>query len=233
MPDKNIHKGHRKRVKDNFLKNGLDNFEDHQILELLLFYALPQRDTNELAHKLISRFGSICGVFDAPTCELLKMGLSDNTVALLKLIPDISRKYIVDRRDNESKIIDTNDLPEYFKDRFIGRNVEVLYLLLIDSKGKEVYSGEISKGSINSTDVPTRKIVELTLLYNAKYVAIAHNHLSGFALPSKKDLITTQNIYNALKLINVNLIDHVIIAENDSISLRDSMYGTGIFVSNN
>lgn len=233
MQDKNIHKGHRKRVKDNFLKNGLDNFEDHQILELLLFYALPQRDTNELAHRLIGKFGSISAVFDAPVCELTKFGLSDNTVALLKLIPDISRIYTVDKHDNDSKIIDVNNLSEYFKDRFIGRNVEFLYLLLIDTKGKEVYSGEISKGSINSTDVPTRKIVELSLLYNAKYVAIAHNHLSGFALPSKQDLVTTQNIYNALKLINVRLIDHIIIAENDSISLKDSMYGTGIFVSNN
>lgn len=233
MQDKNIHKGHRKRVKDNFLKNGLDNFEDHQILELLLFYALPQRDTNELAHRLISKFGSISAVFDAPVCELTKFGLSDNTVTLLKLIPDISRIYTVDKHDNDSKIIDVNNLSEYFKDRFIGRNVEFLYLLLLDTKGKEVYSGEISKGSINSTDVPTRKIVELSLLYNAKYVAIAHNHLSGFALPSKQDLVTTQNIYNALNLINVRLIDHIIIAENDSISLKDSMYGTGIFVSNN
>lgn len=231
MQDKNIHKGHRKRVKDNFLKNGLDNFEDHQILELLLFYALPQRDTNELAHRLISKFGSISAVFDAPVCELTKFGLSDNTVTLLKLIPDISRIYTVDRCDNASKIIDVNNLSEYFKDRFIGRNVEFLHLLLLDTKGKEVYSGEISKGSINSTDVPTRKIVELSLLYNAKYAAIAHNHLSGFALPSKQDLVTTQNIYNALKLINVRLIDHIIIAENDSISLKDSMYGTGIFVS--
>ncbi|MGN1130860.1 MAG: hypothetical protein ACI4Q8_05855, partial [Ruminococcus sp.] len=115
MQDKNIHKGHRKRVKDNFLKNGLDNFEDHQILELLLFYALPQRDTNELAHRLISKFGSISAVFDAPVCELIKFGLSDNTVTLLKLIPDISRIYTVDKRDNDSKIIDVNNLSEYFK----------------------------------------------------------------------------------------------------------------------
>ena len=106
-----------------------------------------------------------------------------------------------------------------------------MYLLLLDSKNKELFSGVISKGSINSTDVPIKKIVELSLSYNAKAVAIAHNHPGGVALPSQQDIVTTNRVNESLKLINVRLIDHVIVAEDDAISLAQSIYRHQVFIS--
>jgi DNA repair protein RadC len=160
---------------------------------------------------------------------LKEFGLTDHQITLLKLIPDFSRLYLIDK--NKDRPVDISNLCEFFSDKFIGRTTEIVYILLLDSKDKELYSGVLSKGSINSADLPIRKIVELALSYNAASVAIAHNHLSGIALPSKIDLVTTNLIYKSLKLINVRLIDHVIVSEDDSISLAQSAYNIESFVT--
>lgn len=224
-----IHKGHRNRIKAKYLSDGIDSFNPHEALELMLYYAIPQRDTNPIAHRLLNAFGSISGVLDAPVTYLRKEGLSDNTIAFLKLIPDLTRIYINDKNKNHSKDIDKNKLDDYFSQRFIGRTEEVMILLLIDGRSREVFSGVISKGSINTTDAPIRKIAELALMYNATEAAIAHNHLNGLALPSKQDLDTTQKVYDVLKLINVRLIDHIIVADDDIVSLAESVYGAPVF----
>lgn len=229
MDNKNIHKGHRQRIKELFLKEGLDNFNHHQALELLLFYALPQRDTNPLAHSLIDEFGSISGVFDAPLSRLRTFGLSENTITLIKLIPELSRIYNMDRADDKSKHVDTSKLCEYFRPKFIGRTTEVMYLLLMDKKCKELYCGIISKGSINTTDVPILKILENAVTYNASYVVLAHNHPLGVALPSKDDIQTTRVVSAALKLLGRKLLDHIIVSDDDEISFSQSIYGDGIF----
>lgn len=230
MADKNLHKGHRQRLRELYLNDGIDNFNDHQALELLLFYAIPQRDTNPLAHKLLEEFGSLSAVFDAPVPRLKSLGLTDNTIALLKLIPDFSRLYNLDKTDYKSKRVDISMLCEYFRPKFIGRTTEVMYLLLLDRKYKEVYCGIISKGSSNTTDVPITKILENAVMYNADYVVIAHNHPDGIALPSKADLRTTKMIFDALRLMNKHLIDHIIVSEDDEVSLAQStIYGRGIF----
>ncbi len=230
MADKNVHKGHRQRMRNLYLNEGIDNFNHHQALELLLFYAFPQRDTNPIAHKLIDQFGSISAVFDAPIVQLKRFGLTDNTIALLKLIPDFSRIYNMDRTDYNSKRIEISELCEYFRPKFIGRTNEVLYLLLMDGKYKELYCGIVSKGSINTTDVPITKIIENAVYYNAEYVAIAHNHPDGIALPSQADIKTTKTIYDTLKLMNKHLVDHIIVCDDDQISLAQSKYyGQGIF----
>ncbi len=232
MADKNVHKGHRKRLRDLYLKDGIDNFNDHQALELLLFYAIPQKDTNPLAHKLLDEFGSISAIFDAPVSYLERAGLTENTIALLKLIPDFSRLYNIDKTDYKSKRVEVSKLCEYFRPKFIGRTNEVMYLLLMDKKYKELYCGMISKGSSNTTDVPITKILESAVMYKADYVAIAHNHPDGIALPSKADIKTTKMVYDALRLMNKYLVDHVIVSDDDEVSLAQSkMYGRGIFFS--
>ncbi len=232
MAEKNLHKGHRQRLRELYLKEGIDNFNDHQALELLLFYAIPQRDTNPLSHKLLDEFGSLSAVFDAPVSQLKRVGLTENTIALLKLIPDFSRLYNMDRSDYNKKRVEISRLCEYFRPKFIGRTNEVMYLLLLDGKYKEVYCGIISKGSSNTTDVPISKILEYSVMYNADYIVIAHNHPDGIALPSKADLKTTKMIFDALRLMNKRLIDHIIVCEDDEVSLAQStIYGRGIFFS--
>ena len=217
-----VHDGHRKSVKKKFIENGLDVFSPHEALELYLFYAIPRKDTNPLAHKLLDRFVTIAGVCDAPIDELMnEFGLTENTAVLLKLLPQMSRLY------NESKMSDDNiieleTIGDIIKNKFIGRTEEVVVLLLGDAKGKIIFLDVIAKGSINSSDMPIRKIVDLSIRHNAKLVFIAHNHPSGNALPSRSDLETTKMIYNTLKSVGVQLYDHFIITDDDYVSLRES-----------
>lgn len=231
MPEDNVHKGHRQRMKKKFLLNGMDAFEEHEALEMLLYYAVPRCDTNPLAHRLLDRFGSLSAIFDATVDMLTDAGLSESTAALIKLIPEFSRLYLEDKHNNKNKIVDFDNLPDYFVNKFIGRVEETTMLLLADAKGKEIFCGVIAKGSINSTDVPIRKVVDLSLRYNAKTAVIAHNHPSGVAIPSMGDLDTTKNLYDALSHINVLLADHIIVADGESISLAQSQMGEGIFYS--
>lgn len=231
MSGDNVHKGHRQRMKRKFLLNGMDAFEQHEALEMLLYYAVPRCDTNPLAHRLLDRFGSISAIFDASVDMLTDAGLSESTAALLKMIPEFSRLYLDDKYNNRNKIVDFENLPDYFVNKFVGRNEEVTILLLADAKGKEIFCGVIAKGSINSTDVPIRKIVDLSLRYNAKTAVIAHNHPSGVAIPSLADIDTTKNIFEALSHINVLLVDHIIVADGEGVSIAESRMGEGIFYS--
>lgn len=218
----NEHAGHRSRVRKRYLLEGLDSFEDHEILEFVLFYSYPQKDTNKMAHKLLNTFGSLSAVLEAPVDSLKEAGICENAAILLRMIPDLSRAYLDDRNNSKSKIIRYDDLGNYFVNKFVGRKDENLILLLMDTKGKELFCGVVSKGSATGSDVPLRKIVDLSMRYNATNAVVAHNHPSGIALPSKADIRATDAMVNTLSVIGVSLIDHFIIADNEYVSLRES-----------
>ena len=218
----NEHKGHRARMRERFLHTRFDGFGEHQILEMLLYYVYPRNDTNPLAHRLLNTFGSISAVLDAPVDALVQAGLTVNAATFLVMLPDVSRVYLSDRNNNKSKIIDFDHLPEYFCNKFIGRAEETMVLLLTDAKGKEVYSGVVSKGSFHASEAPVRKIVDLAMRYNAATAVIAHNHPSGVALPSMADVDATTDISRTLRLIGVFLYDHIIVSDEDCVSLRDT-----------
>lgn len=218
---KSEHSGHRERLRRRFIDNGLDGFEEHQALELYLFYAIPRRDTNPLAHRLLERYRNIGGVCDAPIDELERdFGLSESAAALLKLLPEMSRLY------NESKLSDTNLIdPETVGDmiarRFIGRTSEAVALLLGSAKGKILYFDIVAKGSVSSSDFPLRRIVDLAIRHNARTAYIAHNHPSGSLLPSRADVDVTKLLDSTLSSVGVHLLDHFIVADNEYASLRE------------
>ena len=218
----NPHNGHRNRLRKKFLDNSFDGLETHEILELMLYYAIPRKDTNPIAHKLIDSFGSLSAVFDAPIDKLKEQGISENCAIYLKLIPQICRMYMEDKHNNSEKIIDIDNIGEKLKHKFVGRDYEAVVLLLLDSKYKEVFCGVVSKGSVSACEVYVRKVIELAVLYNAKFAVLAHNHPSGLALPSNADIVTTKKVYQALRLIDVVLLDHVIVADDDYVSLKES-----------
>ncbi|MEE0963822.1 JAB domain-containing protein [Ruminococcus sp. YE282] len=225
----NEHSGHRKRLKNKFVENGFDIFEPHEALEMYLFYAIPRKDTNLLAHRLLDRYLTIGGVCDAPIDELIKdFGLSWSAAVYLKMLPEMSRLYNESKLSNDY-IIDPDTLGDKFKAKFIGRTSEAVALILGDAKGKMIYFDIVSKGSINSTELPIRKIVDLALRHNAKTAFIAHNHPSGSSLPSSGDIETTHIIFTTLRGVGVNLIDHYIITDEDYVSLRESSYAGKIF----
>ncbi len=225
----NEHKGHRSRMRLRYLQGGFDNFADHEILEMVLYYCYPQKDTNPLAHRLLEYFGSMSAIMEAPVDSLIDAGLSENAAVFLRMIPDLSRVYLDDRNNNKNKIIDLDRIGDYFLSKYIGRHDEHVMLLLMDAKGKEVYCGVVAVGTASGSDVPIRKIVDLSMRYNATNAVIAHNHPSGVALPSKADLNTTATLAEMLSYIGVQLVDHIIISDNDYISLRDSTLCDDIF----
>lgn len=217
-----MHDGHRERLRERFLREGLDSFEDHNILELLLFYVIPRKDTNELAHLLLDRFGSLSAVLEAPYEELKTVpGIGELSASLLCLIPEISRKYLGDKYSDHSIVDSTQRAGDFLMDRFVGRNKETVILLLLDAKGRVLYCGVIAEGSVNATEVNVKRIVETSARYNASSAILSHNHPSGIALPSKQDLDTTEIVKDALCLINVELVDHIIVADRDFVSLAE------------
>ena len=222
MPETNPHEGHRSRMRQRYLEHGFDDFHEHEILEMILYNCYRRRNTNDIAHKLLDSFGSISAVFDAPIDRLIETGISESVAVTLKMYPDICRVYYDNRNNCRSKIINFDDMYDYFIRKFIGRSEEVVYLLLTDSKKKELFSGVIATGTSCASDVSLRKIVDFALRYSAVNAIIAHNHPSGIALPSKEDVITTTIVYRTLASVGVRLVDHIIVADDDCVSLRDA-----------
>ena len=219
----NLHEGHRQRLKERFIKTGLADFEDHNILELLLFFSVPRSDTNELGHKLLKKFGSLANVFDAPIDELCKVeGIGMHSATLIKMVPELCNIYHTDKTENVTIVNSTNMAGRYFVPRFMGKANEEVHIMLLDDKKKVIKCEMISKGTVNASAVSIRKIASEALNCNATGVIIAHNHPGGIALPSASDIAVTKRIYNALKLMDIQLCDHIVVADGDFVSMLDS-----------
>lgn len=223
MPDTFIHKGHRERLKTRFFKDGLDNFTDIQVLELLLFYVISRKDTNPIAHALLERFGSLAQVLEAPVEELVKVeGIGREAALFLHLIPAAGRYYMVDKAGNCKVLRTLDQCGQYLMPYFFGRQVETVFLLCLDAKCKVLCCKEVGEGSVNSAAISVRKIVETALAANATTVILAHNHPSGVALPSPEDCQTTQRVAMALRAVDIQLADHIVVADDDYISMAQS-----------
>ena len=220
-----IHEGHRSRVKERFCKEGLDNFDEHQVLELLLFYCIPRVDTNPIAHALLDRFGSLAQVMEAPVEELEKVqGIGHNAAVFLSLVTAAGRYYQINSAMRNVMINSVEECGKYLLPFFYGKRNEIVYLLCLDAKCKVLCCKEIGEGSVNSAGVPIRRIVEMALAANATTVVLAHNHPSGLAVPSEADILTTRRIAAALATVEIGLIDHIVVADDDFISMTQSGY---------
>lgn len=218
-----VHDGHRQRKREQFRQHGLDSFADHEVLELLLFYALPRRDTNPIAHDLLQRFGSLEQVLAAPVEELAKVpGMGENAATLLKLVPQVTRRARISSIAQERVLDTTERIGAFFVEQFVAEANEIMYQLCLDAKGRMLSCHRISEGDASSVSLNMRKIVETTLRSNAVLVALAHNHPSGIALPSQEDKVATRMVQEALETIGVRLVDHIIVADDDFISMRQS-----------
>ncbi len=223
MTTTGIHKGHRERLKKRFLEEGLDGFTDIQALELLLFYSIPQKDTNPVAHALLDRFGSLSRVLEASTEELKQIsGISDHSATLLSLVTQLARFYQVDCAKRVECLTTLDACGEYLVPYFFGRSHETVFLLCLDAKCKVLCCKEIGEGSVNSASISIRKIVETALSSNATTVILAHNHPSGIALPSNEDVETTRRAALALSAVEINLADHIVVADGDYVSMAQS-----------
>lgn len=218
-----IHDGHRHRLKQRFLEEGLDGFTEVQVLELLLFYCIPRKDTNPIAHALLQRFGSLAQVLEAPVSELCKVdGIGENAATLLQLNREVGRYYQVNRVSRNTILPTINDCAAYMLPFFFGRSAETVFLLCLDAKCKVLCCKQIGEGSVNSAGVSVRRIVETALAANATSVMLAHNHPSGLAIPSDEDILATQRIAFGLQAVEIHLLDHIIVADGDYVSIAQS-----------
>ena len=220
-----IHDGHRQRLKERFLQEGLDHFDELYVLELLLFYCIPRKDTNPIAHSLLERFGSLTGVFGASLEELQSgPGITRNAATFLSLIPQVSRYYGVKRAQTGQILRTIEQCGRYLVPYFYGRENETVFLLCLDAKCKVLCCKLVGEGSVNSASIPVRRVVELALNANATTVILAHNHPSGLALPSGDEIETTLRVARAMEAVEITLADHIVVADDDFVSLAQSGY---------
>ena len=218
-----VHEGHRQRLKDRFLLEGLDGFTEVQVLELLLFYVIPQKDTNPIAHALLDRFGSLAKVLDAPLPKLMEVdGIKKNAATFLRLMSAVGRSDAISHSKEETRLTTIAACGQYLKSFFKGRRNETVFLLSLDAKLKVLACRQVGEGSINYASVPIRRVVEMAIEDGATTVVLAHNHPSGIAIPSDDDVHTTRKLAAALSTLDIRLIDHIVVADDDYVSMAES-----------
>ena len=219
----NIHDGHRERTKKKFHDHGLEGFTDIEAIELLLMYAIPRRDTNVLAHALLDRFHSFRGVMEADVADLETVeGAGPNAASLIALVTALNRRYLAARGGNRPILNSTEAVVGYLLPRFAYLKEEMALLVCLDGASRLLCCRELGRGTPGSVQFPARDVVDIALRENALGVILSHNHLTGTALPSSADRLATRELYHALRLIDVRLLDHIIVCDGDCVSMRDS-----------
>lgn len=226
-----MHEGHRQRLTERCLKEGLEGFEEHEILEYLLFYVLPRVDTNPIAHRLIETFGSLAGVLEAKPEDLEQIeGIGPRAAAFISIIPEVFRAYERSKLGKRPYIKTIKDACDLAKSLLFGKPYEQFYVIWLDTQNRVIHYERLSEGSVSESPVYLNKIAAAALRHRAVKVIIAHNHPGGNVTPSKADISTTHDILKTLNILSIDLIDHIIVSENSAFSFQaDSLMGKRSF----
>ena len=219
-----LHEGHRDRLRRRFIQEGLEQFEDHQVLELLLFSALPRQDTNKIAHLLIKRFGGLSAVLEADPRDLATIpGVGKAAAAFLGLIPALTRRYLHDRgkRDKPS-LNDPQKSSRFLIPLMAGRTEEVFYVLCLDNRCRLLFPALISEGTVTEALIHPRQVVETALRHKSSNLILAHNHPAGILEASSSDINLTRVLARMLLPMGIRLVDHVIVAGDKTLSMATS-----------
>jgi len=215
--------GHRQRLRDRFNRSGLGAFEDHEILELLLTYAVPRKDVKPIARGLLDRFGSLSNVLDAPTAELTKVdGVGDTGATLLHLMPSLTRRYLRDRWGRKPQLTTREDLARFAVDELATANNEVFLLILLTHENHVLRALPLHEGSIASAPVYPRLVVEAALRHHAAKVVFAHNHPGGLAEPSEEDVAITRTLVSVFESLAIPVVDHIVVAGPRTFSMAEA-----------
>lgn len=217
-----MHKGHRERLREKYKRNGLDAFADHEVLELLLFYANKRSDTNETAHRLINRFGSLTGVLEASYEDLKEIPeVGDVAATLITLIPQLFNRYSLDKAKKIRYVKTSEEALEFFAPKFYGLAEERVGVLSVDSQNKINNFSFVTEGGASLAEVDIRQILQIAIRSSAYNVIIAHNHPGGVAAPSKSDIQSTQALIEAFNAVGVRLADHMILTDEEGFSMAN------------
>ncbi|MBQ9598737.1 MAG: RadC family protein [Clostridia bacterium] len=211
--NKNIHAGHRQRMRKNFQSGGFKGWHDHNVLEYILFRVIPRADTNEIAHHLIDGCGGFAEVFRASKEKLTDiMGVGDETAEYLRMLGEFVRYYNDVRYDVNRFTLDSETSEGYMLNLFDGMERENFYIFCLDAQNRIIYKRRMFEGSFDSMDIDISQILRLAAKCDASNVVLAHNHPSGIAKASNADIVATQAIERALSYAGVGLLDHIIVA---------------------
>ena len=217
--DKHLHQGHRGRMRDKFKINPA-LLEDHELLEIALYYPVARQNTNETAHRLINKFGSFRRVFDAEMEQLQEVeGIGENTAFYLRVISEIILRYSRDAHYITHPLTSRAQLMEYLCSLFVGESKEKVYLILLSSAGRIVHTEKIGSGFSGMSEISIKKMNALAVGKNAAAAVLAHNHPDGIAKPSAQDIATTRKIQIILEHLGVTLIDHFIVVDNECVPI--------------
>jgi len=215
---------HRQRLRQRFEKSGFQGFHDYEVLELLLTYVIPRKDTKPIAKELIKRFKHLPGVLSSDVRQLAEIdGIGPQAEQFLKTVDALIGFYFDQKAlSGDIQFTQLSQLVDYFK-ATIGHNPnEVMRVLYLNSQNRLIGAENLGEGTVSETVVLPRKIVETALKQHATTVIIAHNHPGGLPEPSENDNTITQQIKNALQTVNITLQEHIIIAEGSFYSYRQN-----------
>lgn len=214
-----MHEGHRQRLRERYIKTGPDGFMEHELLELLLTYAIPRRNTNDIAHSLIRRFGSLSSVLCADAAELASIdGVGDSTAVFLRLIGDVGRK-AVRANDRKAPLLGTPAAAVSFAlELLAGERYESVYVVSLDKSMRLLHAERLLTGTLTEAPLYPRRVVESALHHRAHAVLLLHNHPSGDPSPSESDAQATEAVKKALNSIDIRLFDHIIVGRNAAYS---------------
>lgn len=217
MSKDNPHENHRKRVKEEFLSNEFNEATPpHKILEMLLFYSIPRRDTNEIAHALLDRFGSLSAVLEASTNDLMQVeGMGENSAILIKMLLPIFRVYENQKLVKGKSFKSMDDVCDFIMKKYIGFKKEVFAVTTFNSRGEIIAFDRLNSGDAEAVGVSTRSIIAKIIERNAVSVVLSHNHPYSNALPSLDDVETTKRVASVLNDMKIKLIDHIIVSNSD------------------
>lgn len=218
----NIHKGHRQRMIKRYLDHGMDNFRDHEILEILLYSCYTRRNTNDIAHELIRRFGSLDGVMAADYEELMEVeGVGHHAASMLCFIRDFASRY---SHENFTGFVlrDSDKVMQFCRGLLCDCKIEVLHVLLLDDAHALIREFRLSRGVTHSVQFDLKKIVEKAIKAQCSNVILVHNHPNGAALASAADVASTRRAATTLRGVGIELLDHIIVCEHETFSMRQA-----------
>lgn len=233
MAEENLHSKHRERMREKLQKQGMEALLDHEVLEMLLYRTIARGDTNELAHRLLKRFGSLHGVIEAPEEELLRVaGVGRQTAYHITFERRFINRYLTDIANNQLADEPINTLERisaYFVPQLLGLQEERMLAAFLDNKGRVLCCEIVGMGSATQLSVDTRLVAEIALRSNAAGVVFAHNHPNGDITPSQQDITTTRVLENMLSSIQVQFVEHLVVAGERYTAINALRAGKGRF----
>lgn len=217
-----MHEEHRKRMRERYLQSGIEAFAPHEVLELLLFYALPRVDTNGIAHRLIEKFGGFAGVLDADISDIKEIkGMGENSAVMLKLIGDSYNLYYKSKWKPRLSLLNSTEVGAYAVDMIGDKTEEVFSVISLDPARRVIAMTEVERGSVSRTSIDIRKVVECVIRTRANSIILVHNHPSGTLHPSDSDILITKKLIDVFENMNIPVYDHIIVAKRSFLSMAD------------